>query len=246
MISDEHQIRALSFGGVADLYERARPGYPDDAVAWLTGGAPMRVLDLGAGTGKLTRSLVEAGHDVVAVEPSDAMLAQLQTALHRVEAFPGSAESIPLPDASVDVVTVAQAFHWFDQAAALPEIARVIRPGGHLSLIWNLRDGSVPWVDELWSVMNPEENMQQAIAELSSSTLFDAPITATFRHAQQLNRDSLVALVRSRSYVAVLPERELTDVIAAVDDIYDRHAEPDGLTLPYVVHAFRLAKAAEA
>ncbi|MGH8826042.1 MAG: class I SAM-dependent methyltransferase [Jiangellaceae bacterium] len=246
MISDEHQIRALSFGGVADLYERARPGYPDDAVAWMTGGTPIRVLDLGAGTGKLTRSLAEAGHDVVAVEPSQAMLAQLQATLPRVEAFPGSAESIPLPDASVDVVTVAQAFHWFDQAAALPEIARVIRPGGHLSLIWNLRDGSVPWVDELWSVMSPEENMQQAIAALSSGTLFDAPITAMFTHEQQLNRDSLVALVRSRSYVALLPEDELADVMAAADDIYDRHAEPDGLTLPYVTHAFRLAKVAEA
>ncbi|MGH9261526.1 MAG: class I SAM-dependent methyltransferase, partial [Acidimicrobiales bacterium] len=80
MISDEHQIRALSFGGVADLYERARPGYPDDAVAWMTGGTPIRVLDLGAGTGKLTRSLAEAGHDVVAV-PSQAMLAQLQATL---------------------------------------------------------------------------------------------------------------------------------------------------------------------
>ena len=149
-------VRAASFGSVADVYDRARPGYPDEAVRWLVGDAPRRVLDLAAGTGKLTRSLVAAGHDVVAVEPAEEMLAHLRAAVPAAEALVGTAEAIPLPDASVDAVTVAQAFHWFDPPAALREIARVLRPDGALGLVWNTRDEREPWVRRLGELIGSE------------------------------------------------------------------------------------------
>ena len=118
---DDFAARARSFGTVADVYERARPGYPDDAVRWLAGDAPCDVVDVGAGTGKLTRSLVAHGHRVTAVEPSAEMLAQLRAAVPGAIPLEGTGEAIPLPDESADVVTAAQAFHWFDKPVALPE-----------------------------------------------------------------------------------------------------------------------------
>ena len=145
--------RAVVFGQVADVYHRSRPGYPAEAVEWLVGNTPRRVLDLGAGTGKLTAALVAAGHEVVAVEPSAQMLAILRTNVPDVDAREGRAEAIPVPDADVDAVVVAQAFHWFDHALAVPEIARVLRPGGRLALAWNLRDTTAPWVAELSRVI---------------------------------------------------------------------------------------------
>ena len=139
---DTRETRAASFGAVAAAYDRARPAYPREAVAWLVGDAPRRVLDLAAGTGKLTRQLAAAGHDVVAVELAEEMLAHLRAGVPAAEALVGTAEAIPLADASVDAVTVAQAFHWFDPPLALREIALVLRPGGALVLGLNTRDES--------------------------------------------------------------------------------------------------------
>ena len=130
---DERRGRAASFGEVADAYERARPGYPEDAVRWLVGEEPCDVVDLGAGTGKLTRSLVALGHRVTAVEPLPEMIAHLLAAAPGVTAVQGGAEAIPLAAESADVVVAAQAFHWFDHGPALREIARVLRPGGGLA-----------------------------------------------------------------------------------------------------------------
>ena len=151
--TNERRGRAASFGGVADVYERARPGYPVDAVRWLAGDEPCDVVDLGAGTGKLTRTLVDLGHRVTAVEPLPEMLDQLRAAVPEATALQGGAEAIPLPAESADVVTVAQAFHWFDHGPALLEIARVLRPGGHIALVWNVRDESDPLVTELSDAM---------------------------------------------------------------------------------------------
>jgi SAM-dependent methyltransferase len=148
----EQRTRAAAggFAHNAEAYERARPSYPAEAVAHVVGhgglGPGRRVLDLAAGTGKLTRLLVASGAEVVAVEPVAAMRAQLSAAVPGVEVLDGTAEAIPLPDASVDVVTVAQGFHWFDPPAALAEVARVLRPGGHLFLVWNMRDRAHDWV----------------------------------------------------------------------------------------------------
>ncbi|TDE00522.1 class I SAM-dependent methyltransferase [Jiangella asiatica] len=228
---------ATSFGGVADVYERTRPGYPVAAVAWLAGEHSTEVLDLAAGTGKLTRSLVAAGHDVVAVEPSEPMLAQLRAGLPGVDARLGSAEALPLPDASVDVVTVAQAYHWFDPATALPEIARVLRPGGWLALAWNVADATTAWVEELWQIVNPDE--PRTVERPDIGAPFGEPETHTFPHSQRLDRAGLVGLVASRSYVAVREPAERDELLAKVAALYDRHAGPDGIVVPYVTHCFR-------
>src|SRR4051812_38904426 len=141
---------AGSFGRVAADYDAARPSYPPEAVAWLTGPPPLDVLDLGAGTGKLTELLVVAGHKVSAVDPSEAMLGRLSVRLPMVTTALGTAESVPLPDASADVITVGQAWHWVDQQSGPREVGRLLRPGGRLALVWNERDQSVDWVRKVW------------------------------------------------------------------------------------------------
>ena len=133
MSTDDRDDRAASFDRAAAVYQATRPSYPDDAVRWSVPAQARDVLDLAAGTGKLTERLVALGWHVVAVEPSDAMRAELTAALPAVEAFPGTAERMSLPDASVDAVTIAQAWHWVDPPAASAEIARVLRPGGQVA-----------------------------------------------------------------------------------------------------------------
>lgn len=148
------RVRARSFGAVARAYDEFRPGYPDAAVDWALApvsapadGRPLDLLDLGAGTGKLTASLLRRpGVTVTAVEPDPEMLAVLRTELPRVSAVPGTAEDIPLGDDSVDAVLVGQAFHWFDTRRALTEIGRVLRPGGVVAALWNHEDATVDWV----------------------------------------------------------------------------------------------------
>ena len=157
---EERRGRATSFASVADAYERGRPEYPGDAVRWLVGDEPADVVDLGAGTGKLTRGLVAFGHRVTAVEPLAEMLEHLRRAVPEARALAGSGEEIPLVDASADVVVCAQAFHWFDHVVALGEIARVLRPGGRLALVWNTRDDGEAWVAELSDAIIGRETIQ--------------------------------------------------------------------------------------
>ena len=245
---DEKRGRATSFAEVADAYERARPGYPDDAVRWLVGERPCDVVDLGAGTGKLTRTLVALGHRVTAVEPLPEMLAHLRSAVPEAAPFEGTAESIPLPDGSVDVVACAQAFHWFDHPEALPEIARVLRPGGHLALVWNVRDDRDPCVAQLSDVIGREtvdaDDAEESL--LVESGLFTDVETAEFSFAQALDRDTLRALVLSRSYCAVLPAEERAPVFAAVDRVFDEHAADGTIELPYVTVCYRATRLASA
>ena len=232
--------RAASFARVADAYERARPGYPADAVLWLAGETPRDVVDLGAGTGKLTRSLAALGHHVVAVEPLPEMLDRLRAAVPGVTAVVGTAESMPLPDAAADVVACAQAFHWFDHGPALAEIARVLRPAGRIALVWNVRDERVPWVDELSDAMVGRTGVDRGAAEpIERSSLFGVVEHATFEHTQPVDREGLRELVLSRSYCAVLPEEERAPILGRVDALFDEHARDGLLTLPYVVECFR-------
>jgi len=229
-----------AFAEVAGAYERGRPGYPEDAVRWLSGDEPRDVVDLGAGTGKLTRALVELGHRVTAIEPLPEMLELLPAAAPGAGAILGSAEIIPLPDAHADVVTCAQSFHWFDHPVALPEIARVLRPEGRLALVWNSRDDAEPWVTRLSSIIGSETVKEGDTAALiDASGLFGPVETAVFRFEQLLNRETLLELVLSRSYCAKLPLAEREPILEAVGRLYDEEAGLDGLRLPYVTECFR-------
>ena len=229
-----------AFADVADAYERGRPGYPSEAVLWMAGPEPVDVVDLGAGTGKLTRVLVALGHRVTAVEPLDAMRAELQAAIPQAHALAGSAEAMPLPDASADVVASAQAFHWFDHDAALPEIARVLRPGGRIALVWNSRDDSDPWMAQLSAIIGNETIEESDVAPvLDESTLFGTVETARFTFEQHLDREGLLDLVLSRSYLAKLPPPERDPVLDAVGRLYDETTTGDGVRLAYVTECFR-------
>jgi ubiquinone/menaquinone biosynthesis C-methylase UbiE len=239
--------RRCSFGPAAEAYERFRPTYPRAAVVWLAGEAPRRVLDVGAGTGKLTRVLLEAGHEVVAVEPDESMRATFATLLPEVELAAGSAEELPLPDSSVDVVVAAQAFHWFDLERAFPEIARVLRPGGIFGVLANLRDESVPWVAELGAVLHGEDGTgysHEADAPESFGPFFGAVERADFRQVQDLDVEGLVGLAASRSYALTLPDAERGALLARVEALAKREADRTGglLGLPYITVCDRAAR----
>jgi ubiquinone/menaquinone biosynthesis C-methylase UbiE len=231
---------AHSFGGVAEAYERGRPSYPAEAVQWLLGEHPSTVLELGAGTGKLTRVLVELGHDVHATDPDAEMLALLEANLPGVRTAVASAEEIPLADASVDAVVAAQAFHWFDLDRALPEIARVLRPGGRICLVWNQRNEKIPWVRRLGAIIGTQEQLRDPAQALIFSELFGFVEDAEFSHWQTIDRKTIQDLVLSRSNVAVLDEAgrgaKLAEVLAFYDD-YGRGM--DGMQLPYVTRCYR-------
>ncbi len=232
--------RALSFAGVADAYDRGRPSYPREAAEWLTGSTPVSVLELGAGTGKLTDRLLEIGHDVLATDPLDEMLQYLRLRHPECRSAVGSAEELPLSSRSVDVVVSAQAFHWFDADRALPEIARVLKPEGVLALVWNARDERIPWVRKLGRLIDVPDRAREPVDTLVSSRLFGFVEEQTFRFWQPLRREDLQDLVASRSNVAMMAPAERERVLHDVDELYDAyHGGPDGLLLPYVTHCYR-------
>jgi ubiquinone/menaquinone biosynthesis C-methylase UbiE len=229
-----------SFGAVAEAYDRGRPSYPAEAVAWLVGGEAKVVLELGAGTGKLTRELVAQDHAVYATEPDAAMLAVLEERVPGCSAKLAGAEEIPANDRSVDVVVAGQAFHWFDHEVALPEIARVLKPGGHLALAWNFFDQRIPWVRRLVEAMG-EHSMTAASHEaLVTSKLFGFVEDKAFPHWQDVNRETLVDTVASRSYISSLDEAAREARLDAVRALYDDYGRGhDGMQLAYRTECFR-------
>ncbi|GAA4702181.1 class I SAM-dependent methyltransferase [Nocardioides conyzicola] len=230
---------ARSFGSVADAYDRGRPGYPAEAAAWLVGQEPVTVLEIGAGTGKLTEALVALGHDVHATDPDDAMLAVLRTRLPDVPTSVASAEELPAADASYDVVVSGQAFHWFDHDRALPEIARVLRPGGQLALVWNKRDEQIPWVRKLGRIIGSQDQLRSA-GPLEASPYFADVEDATFRHWQTIDRTSVQDLALSRSNLATMDEAARQTKLAEVVALYDDYGRGmDGMQLPYLASCFR-------
>lgn len=233
----------------AERYERARPGYPPEAVAWLVEqlgiGPAAVVVDLAAGTGKLTRLLVPSGSTLLAVEPLEEMRRLLAGLCPTVPVAAGAAERLPLRTGSVDAVTVAQAFHWFDADAAFAELRRVLRPGGRVGLIWNARDRSVAWVDEVWSVMDRVERKapwrdhdREGDDAFGARAGFGPLSRATFHHEQPTTPEGVLDRFRSVSHVAVLPPPQREAVLTEVRDILVSHPGTKGRTellVPYRV-----------
>jgi SAM-dependent methyltransferase len=249
---DRDDRSARSFDGVADAYQRARPSYPAAAVAWVLERAPgRRVVDLAAGTGKLTQVLVAAGADVTAVEPLPNMRAHLERALPGVPALDGTAEAIPLGSGSADAVLVAQAFHWFDADRALREIARVLVPGGVLGLLWNLRDEQVAWVAELTAALDGAGDVlgrSRMLAEAPLNTPAFADVErAEFANPEPFDRARLLTWAASTSSVATLSAPRRDEVLARVARIAAEHPDLRGhskFPMPYVTVVVRAARAA--
>ena len=217
---DLHARRADSFGAQAEAYAEHRPDYPVAAIRWalepLARSERLEVLDLAAGTGKLTAGLVAEGHRVTAVEPNEQMLSELVRRVHDVRALPGHAEHIPVPDHTVDAVFVGTAFHWFDQEKALPEIARVLRPGGVLAAMWIEPDPNIEWYAEFQQVSSSSiEDQRHDPVDVMAHPSFKRAERGTFPHA--LRRDSPEALVdttNTYSRMLVIDEQER----AAIND----------------------------
>lgn len=236
-----------SFGAVADVYESGRPEYPSEAVAWLLEpvrreGRVLRVADVGAGTGKLTRAAVEFGAQVVAVDPDPAMLAQLREQVHGVPTFAGSAEAMPLPDASLDALLYGQAWHWAEPVAASAEAGRVLRTGGVLGLVWNIRDEREPWVRRLGEVMTPSSAERMlAAGGPPVAAPFSAVEHARWTWRRAMRRDDLFALARSRSPLITASDEERGRVEEGLAALFDQIGAvgDDAVELPYVTHAYR-------
>jgi SAM-dependent methyltransferase len=255
--TDEWARRGSSFGAAAAAYAEHRPDYPTDAVRWCVAPlgrdiAGLRVLDLGAGTGKLAALLARLGADVTAVEPDAAMLAELRRLLPSVRALGAPAEAIPLPDASVDAVLCAQSLHWFDLSRAVPEIARVLTAGGVLGALWNSDDDRVPWVaglrDAAEGAAAPTVLQRRAEAAHFAADQFGHRFAlvdrAEFPNAQPRTADSLVALMTTHSNVLVMPPAERDRVLAQVRRylVSCPETSTDEFDLPMVTAALRTVR----
>jgi SAM-dependent methyltransferase len=235
------QARARSFGPAAERYDRIRPRYPEAAIRWILGDAPLTVIDLGAGTGILTRQLVALGHEVIPVEPDPGMRERLNEVGGAPEPRAGSAEEIPLADGCVDAVVAGQAYHWFDPARAHPEIARVLKPGGVFGPLWNDRDEDVSWVAALSRAAIDRPPVKEA-PPVEGGPWFAPVERAEFRHSVTHTPDTLVELMRSRSYhLTATPERQAA-MDAAIRDLCATHPELTGrpeFELPYITRTYR-------
>jgi SAM-dependent methyltransferase len=249
----ERARRGSSFGAAAQAYAEYRPDYAEAAVRWAlapAGPAP-RVLDLGAGTGKLTATLVSLGADVTAVEPDPAMLAELRRALPGVRSLSGRAEAIPFPDGSVDAVLAGQAMHWFDMNLAAPQIARVLVPGGVLAGLWNVDDNREEWVAGLDAISKGAASAtlsrwrtadaEARVAQRDVPHWFGPPERAEFPHGQRRTADSLVATIATHSRLLVMPDAERARLVDQIRAYLSARPETSSgeFTLPMVTGVFR-------
>jgi SAM-dependent methyltransferase len=236
-VDELHARRARSFGSVATAYAQHRPGYPDEAVAWalesLTNGG--RVLDLAAGTGKLTEAILRCGVPataVLAVEPDGGMRAELSRRLPEIAVRPGSAEQIPAAEGAVDAVLVGQAFHWFAPDQALGEIARVLRPGGVLAALGNDEDDSVDWVVELTEVAQaarPRGSVERGSIDVPEHPAFGEPERCRFRWRWPRTIDSLLETVATRSWALTSTPDQRATALLAIRRFLEQHpATRDG------------------
>ncbi|MGI5170954.1 class I SAM-dependent methyltransferase [Spirillospora sp. CA-253888] len=269
----EWQERASKFGQGAKIYDKTRPGYPLDGIRWTLGEKPRTVLDLGAGTGILTRLLLDEGHHVTAAEPDEAMRELIGASSAALSVLPSAAEKIDLPDGSVDVVLASHAYHWFDPEPAHAEIARVLRPGGLFAALWNLRDEDVAWSAELSRILSDEDAgtdpetpaaimLHGALGALRSGEKdrltgwlrrptfgprFSAIEQAFFPHTETTTAESLLELITSRSYYLNSPPERREEIEEQVKQLTDTHPDLAGreeFELPYVTVVFKAVRPA--
>lgn len=244
-----HEVASRGFGREAEAYEGSRPSYPPDAVAWLVDHLGLRpgsvVVDLAAGTGKLTRLLLPTGACVIAVEPVDAMHRVLHQLLPTVAVVAGTAEAMPIRSASLDAVCAAQAFHWFDAGAAFSELARVLRPDGRVGLAWNARDRDIDWVRRVWAIMDEVEQDAPWRGHddwRSSARPGFGPLhSRAFRHEHLTTPAGIVDRIRGVSHVAALETQAQAEVLGAVQRLLAEHPDTRGrdeLCVPYRVDCF--------
>jgi SAM-dependent methyltransferase len=250
-----HHAAAGGYALSADLYTRGRPEYPEEILAWLRDSLALQsgqvVIDLGAGPGKFAGYLLRTGASVIAVEPVPQMLERLALLWPDVAGHQGTAEAIPLPDGSADAVACAQAFHWFANVAALTEIHRVLKPGGRLGLIWNVRDASVGWARRLNAIFDRYQDDTPRYVTGDWARAFPFPgfgpmRTVRFRHGHSGAADDVIInRVLSTSFIAALPANEKAKVVAEVRSLIDATPELKGhdiVTMPYVTDAYSMAK----
>jgi SAM-dependent methyltransferase len=238
----DHDTQRLSFGQAAAAYDRIRPSYPVAGVAWALAGHTGRVVDLGAGTGLMTRVIQQVADVVIPVEPDAGMRAQLDATTSGVTAADGSAESIPAADATVDGVVAGQAYHWFDKEMAHVEIARVLKTGGVFAPIWNIRDERVPWVGAISDAFEGRAmpSHDGYLPERTFGELFSEPQSEQFEHSVTMTADDMVALMQSRSYFLTADaelrqqmERVVREITAPLGESFE---------LPYVTYCYRAYK----
>ena len=245
--------RRTSFGASAATYDAVRPEWPDKTVAWMLGspttGTVCRVVDVGAGTGKGTRAIAALGHEVIAVEPSDGMREALRSSLGalpenvagRITLMAGGAENIPAPSDSVEVVTAFQAWHWFDAEAAAAEAARVLQPGGWLSMGWHHRTVDAGWSRELADIVDCHENLPDDQEVPPTGPQFEPFETELFTYGMRQSVEDLVRHASTWSYVAIHPERDR--VLDEVRALGRRVADADAmLEIPMTTRCYRLRR----
>lgn len=236
--------RARSFEAVAAEYERHRPDYPEEALRWAAetlGLEPTaRVLDVGAGTGKLTRGLIALGFDVVAVEPGGRMLDQLRLAVPQAEAHEAPAEALPLPDATVDAAFAAQAYHWFDRERALPELHRVVRPGGGIALLWNWWDERDPLQQALGSVVGYAGHQPYADDELPGAPWFSELGRTVVESTEESSPEALVGYLSTVSRYLTAPPEEQEAYLRSVHEVASRYGRR--FSLARLTYCFAFAR----
>ena len=248
MTSPGFDDRRLSFGVAAADYAAHRPGYPVQAVRWVLEAATRQVrevADVGAGTGAFSAVLTGLGYTVTAFEPDPGMLEQLRGSRPDVAGVLSHAESLPLHDASVDALTAAQAWHWFDRAAAAAEFVRVVRPGGVIGLFWNVRDDRVPWMGALSDLIDGEDTMRASRADAlpQIQAVHPGVVRGDFPHTVAMTPDAVVGLVGTFSYVRLRADAD--QVRAAVRGLLATHPDTAGravVEVPYVCAAYRIAR----
>lgn len=243
-MTSRRELGSTGFGNGA-LYDEVRPDYPREAIEYFvrTFGldATTTVVDLGAGSGIFTRQIRHVVGHVTAIEPSASMRQTFRATTPEIDVLDGTDVSIPLLNSAVDVVFVAQAFHWFDRPRALVEIHRVLRPGGGLGLIWNERDESVPWVRELGEAMRWPEYQPYEVGRDFSEDILSGPFQdverAHFSHVQYLSKEQLRRRVLTTSYVSVMDESERREILSDVEVVV--RSLPEALSLPYDTDVYR-------